>query len=169
MRHCVAIQSARLVAAALLGGLLFAITAIPLVAQPAAESHPGRGLSVAYDTAHEFRFSGTVQEVVSKRVIGSPVGLHLLIAGGQSTVDVHVGPFLSKDTVAALHMGLPIQVVGSMEQLNGKQYMYARQLIFGGRTVTVRTKNGFLVRTIASRRAASRSRREKDGFNGGVR
>jgi hypothetical protein len=107
--------------------------------------------------------------VISKRVIGSPVGLHLVIAGEQGTVDAHVGPFLTKDTLAALHAGLPIQIVGAMAPVNGKQYLFARQLMFGGRTVTVRSKSGFLMPTTLNRRPASRSRVGKVASNGGVR
>ena len=169
MRRCVARGSVRLIAGSVLGALLLAITAVPLAAQPTAQSHPGRGLGAAYDAAHELTFTGTVEQVVSKRVIGSPVGLHLVIAGQQGTVDAHVGPFLGKDTLAALRVGLPIQIVGAMAPVNGKQYLFARQLTFGGRTVTVRSKSGFLMPTTLRRRAASRSRIGKVVSKGGVR
>ena len=132
--------------AGLLAGLLLAILAVPLGAQLAPETRATRAVGPVYDAAHEITLNGTIQEVVTKRVAGSPVGMHLLVAGPEGVVDAHVGPYLTKDTQEALHAGLPVQIVGAVEQLHGKSILLARQLIFGGRTVTVRTENGFLVR-----------------------
>jgi hypothetical protein len=132
--------------AGLLAGLLLAILAVPLGAQLAPETRATRAVGPVYDAAHEITLNGTIQEVVTKRVAGSPVGMHLLVAGPEGVVDAHVGPYLTKDTQEALHAGLPVQIVGAVEQLHGKSILLARQLIFGGRTVTVRNENGFLVR-----------------------
>jgi hypothetical protein len=143
--------------AGLLAGLLLAILAVPLGAQLAPETRATRAVGPVYDAAHEITLNGTIQEVVTKRVAGSPVGMHLLVAGPEGVVDAHVGPYLTKDTQEALHAGLPVQIVGAVEQLQGKSILLARQLIFGGRTVTVRSENGFLMRAHASRSAHSRS------------
>ena len=132
--------------AGLLAGLLLAILAVPLGAQLAPETRATRAVGPVYDAAHEITLNGTIQEVVTKRVAGSPVGMHLLVAGPEGVVDAHVGPYLTKDTQEALHAGLPVQIVGAVEQHHGKSILLARQLIFGGRTVTVRNENGFLVR-----------------------
>ena len=78
--------------------------------------------------------------------------MHLLVAGPEGVVDAHVGPYLEReDTQEALHAGLPLQIVGAVEQLHGKSILLARQLIFAGRTVTVRNENGFLVRARSPR------------------
>jgi hypothetical protein len=137
--------------------LLFATLAIPLGAQVAPESHAGRGFGTGYDVAHESTITGTIQEVVSKRTVGSPLGTHLLIAGPRGTVDAHVGPYLTKDLQEALHFGTPVQVVGAMETLHGKQILLARQLIFGGRLVTIRSPHGFLVGAHVRRATSSKS------------
>lgn len=134
--------------AGLLPGVLLACLAIPAGAQSAAESHTARGFMQPYDAAHELTVTGTVQEVVTKHTVGSPAGMHLLVSGSEGMVDAHVGPFMSKDVQEALHTGLPIQIVGAIETLHGKQFLLARQLIFGGRLVTVRSQNGFLVRGV---------------------
>ena len=136
--------------AGLLTGLLFAILAVPLSAQSVGQSHARHPLTFGYDKAHEITLTGTISKVVSQRVPGSPVGLHLLVAGSQGTVDAHVGPYLTKDTQEALQAGTRVQIVGAMEKLHGKNYLLARQLILGDRTVTVRSENGFLVRVFAS-------------------
>jgi hypothetical protein len=49
-----------------------------------------------------------------------------------------------------------------MEERNGKGYLLARQLTFGGRVVTVRNENGLLVRARGSRVAHSRPEIKSD-------
>ncbi len=154
--------------AGLLAGLLFVGLAIPLSAQPIAHSTRGRGFTPGYNAAQEITFAGTVQSVISKRVIGSPAGLHLLVAGEQGNVDVHVGSLLTRDTRAALHTGLPIQVVGAMQTLHGRQILLARQISFGGRTVTVRSTTGFLIPSRLSESSAHR-RAARLNAKGGAR
>lgn len=139
--------------AGLLTGLLFAIVPLQPSAQTAADSRTQHPVKFGYNKAREITLNGTVQEVVTKRAAFSPVGMHLLVAGPDGVVDAHVGPYLTKDIQAALHAGLPLQVVGAMEESHGKQYLLARQLIFGGRTVTVRNENGALARVRGPRMA----------------
>ena len=88
--------------AGLLCGLLLAILAVPLGAQPASTTHPAQGFGPVYDASHEITLNGTIQEFVTKRVVGSPTGMHLLVAGPDGVVDARVGPFLSKETKEAL-------------------------------------------------------------------
>lgn len=131
--------------AGLLSGLLFAILPIPLSAQAAPEPHAGQGFAPVYDAAHETRLMGTIEEVVTQHVAGSPAGMHLLVASPQGVVDAHVGPFLSREWKDALHTGTPVQIVGSMIQLHETDYFLARELSVGGRSITIRSTRGFLV------------------------
>jgi len=149
--------------AGLLPGVLMACLAIPAGAQSAAEALPAHGFMQSYDAANELTVTGTVQEVVTKHIVGSPAGMHLLVSGSEGIVDAHVGPYLSKDVKEALHTGLPIQIVGAMETLHGKQFLLARQLIFGGRLVTVRSKNGFLVLGASMNGNSMRAQRANGG------
>lgn len=132
--------------AGLFTGLLFATFAFSLDSQVQPGSRAEVSFARAYDAAHEIKISGNVEDVVTRHVAGSPVGLHLLIAAPQGTVDAHLGPYLDKDTQEALHAGTPVQIVGAMQTFHGKQVLLARQLIFGGRLITVRSTHGFLVR-----------------------
>jgi len=161
-------KTTRLVAG-LLTGLLLATMAVPLGAQPASEFRAGRGIGPVYDAAHEITINGTVQEVVTKHALGSPAGMHLLVSRAESTVDAHVGSFLTKDVQEALHTGLPIQIVGAMEEIHGKQYLLARQLIFGGHTVAVRNERGFLVHNVPSRTRSRTVRVQQHEVSGGAR
>jgi hypothetical protein len=148
------------VSARLLIGLLFAISSIPLGALAAPASRAGRGFSPTYDLARETTLTGTIQEVVTSPAPGSPAGMHLLVAG-PGVVDTHVGPFLSKETKDALQTGAPVQIIGATLSLHGKDYLLARQLTVGARTVTVRNKRGLLVYEPSTR--AARSRTEDKG------
>ncbi len=151
-----------------LSGLLLAVT-VPLSAQER-EAHPGRGFSAPYDAAREITINGTVQEVVTKHALGTAPGVHLLVGGTDRVVDAHVGSFLSEETRAALHEGLPIQIVGSMQELNGKQFLLARQITFGGRTVTVRSRTGYLVHAVhRPRRETPKGQKAAGSANGGAR
>jgi hypothetical protein len=152
----------------LLTGLLFALLAAPLAAQQAPESRAGRGFGPVYDMAHETTLTGTIQEVVTKHSAGSPAGMHLLVAGPEGVADAHLGPFLTEETKEALHIGTPVQIVGSMMQLHGKKYLLARELSVGGRTITIRSARGFLVYPHADRTAKTRTA-VKAEENGGTR
>ena len=142
--------------ARLLVGLLFAISSIPLGAQVTSKSDARHSFGPSYDAARETTLSGTIQEVVTQHQAGYPAGVHLLVVGPQGVVDTHIGPFLNKQTVAALQTGASVQVIGAPVSLHGKNYFLARQFTVGGRTVRVRNERGFLVHESAPRVAGSR-------------
>lgn len=154
--------------ARLLIGLLFAISSVSLDAQVASESRAGHGFGPAYDAAQETTLIGTIQELVIKNEVGSPAGVHLLVAGPQGVVDVHVGPFLSKSTKDVLQAGAPLQIVGATMQWHEKQYLLARELTVGSRTITVRKARGFLVSPDGDHVARARTA-AKGQDNGGAR
>jgi hypothetical protein len=149
--------------AGLLTGLICAVLAIPLGAQAAPESHAGRGFGPAYDVARETTLIGTVQEVVTQHVAGSPAGMHLLVTGPEGVVDVHVGPFLTQETKEALHTGTPVQIIGANVLLHDKQYFLARELGIGGRTITIRSTHGFLVYPHADHGVRTHAKAEENG------
>ena len=133
----------------LLGGLLIALLcssfALPVLAQAAPESGVQRPFAPGYDKAHEITFNAVVQQVVAQPPAHSPVGLHLLVAGPQGPIDAHLGPYVPEDARRALYAGETVQLVGVVDHIHGKDYLLARQLIFCGRLVTVRSERGFLV------------------------
>jgi len=107
----------------------------------------GRGLGFVYEPAREVTLVGTLKEFVTHHVAGSPTGLHVLISTSGQTVDAHIGSVLSKQIRESLHVGELVQVVGVHEKVHGKDLLLVRQLIYGGRQVTVRNERGFLVST----------------------
>jgi hypothetical protein len=131
--------------AALLLALLVAV-ALPAVAAPGSKGthHPSQ---FAYDKAHEITFNGTISQVVSHPAKGTlPLGTHMMVSSGGTMRDVHLGSFLSREvTKGVLRPDQPVQIVGMNMNLRGKNVVLARQVITGGRVITVRNENGFLV------------------------
>jgi len=161
MRRCSVAISPKVIAG-LLGSLLLAILTSPLIAQPAETTTAPNILG--YDKAHEITLNGTVQEVVTKHVAGTPGGLNVIVKGAEGSTDVHLGPYMTKETQEALKSGTPVQVVGAIERFHGRETLLARQLIFGGRMVTVRNEHGGLV-TVHSPNA-HRDKKKSDDAEG---
>jgi hypothetical protein len=124
-------------------------------------SSGGRGLGFFYDPTKEVTLIGAVKQIVPRSSTGL-MGLHVLVSVQGETVDAHIGPYLSKQIQETLHVGDLIQLVGVHESVHGQGFLLARQLIYSGRQVTVRSERGFLIRT-ASQRAVSDSRRNASG------
>jgi hypothetical protein len=141
--------------ACLLGGLLIALQfssiTVPLHAQAEPESGVQHSFAPVYEKTREITFNAVVQQVVLQPPAHSPVGLHLLVAGPQGPVDAHLGPYVAEDVRKALYAGETVQLVGVIDRIHGKDYLLARQLIFAGRLVTIRSERGFLVFPHSSR------------------
>jgi hypothetical protein len=139
----------RVALAMLFGGVLSA-SAAAQGAQTSAGANAGTTTKVAVQA--EITVSGTIQQVITDRPEGSPVGLHLLVQSAMGMVDASVGPNLSKDVLAKLTTGQAIKVTGTIQVFNGQNYMLARLLVVDDQTVTVRNQHGFLVHTTAGSR-----------------
>jgi hypothetical protein len=168
--RCVLLTKTARMMAGLLASLLLTIFTIQLTAQTAPDARPGRGFGPAYDAAHETTLNGTIQEVVSKRVVGSPAGIHLLVAGPQGVVDAHVGPFLSQETKESLQPGMPVRIIGATSSLQGKNYLLVRELTISGNTITVRSERGALLPVHSTRtQPAKNEKTAQVEVNGGAR
>ena len=122
------------------------LAALPAHASASEEAtSAGRGFGFVYDPAREVTLVGTVKEFDTHHIAGSPMGLHVLISTSGKTVDTHIGPVFSKQIRETLHVGELVQVVGVHETVHGKDVLLVRQLIYGGRQVTVRNERGFSV------------------------
>ncbi len=150
----------------ILPGVLMACLAAPVTA--ATESQPARGVVGQYDAAHEMTINGTVQQVITKHTVGAAPGMHLTVNGTAGTVDVHVGPYLSKSMQQALRAGSPIQIVGAMVTIRCKQLFLARYVMITGQTITVRSNTGFLLRPAQSSLSPRSGRAAKLASNGGA-
>ena len=142
-------RTVRVALAVLFGGVLSA-SAAAQSAQTSTGAYAGTKAKVAAEA--EVTVSGTIQQVITDRPEGSPVGLHLLVQSSMGTVDASVGPNLSKDVLGKLTTGQTIKVTGTIQVFNGQNYLVARLLVVDDQTVTVRNEHGFLVHTTAGSR-----------------
>jgi len=141
---------------------------VPLGAQKVLQSNAGRSLGAAYDAAHETTLTGTIQMVATGHEAGSPVGMRVLVSSSLGSIDAHLGPYW-QDLQTLLRAGTEVQLTGSMDNLQGKQILLVRQLRFPGRTITVRSLRGFLVRSNAMGATAGSENNGDTGRNGGSR
>ena len=119
--------------AGLLSGLLFAILAIPLGAQPVPKAQP------YYDIAKEVTLKGTVSSVVSKSA-------HLMLATTSGTVDANLGRWAFKGK-GSLHVatGQQVAVTGVMKTYRDKVVFIARTVKVGSQVYTMRNEHGIPV------------------------
>ncbi|MFZ0276211.1 MAG: hypothetical protein WA254_19245 [Candidatus Sulfotelmatobacter sp.] len=119
--------------AGLLSGLLVAILAVPLGAQPVPKAQP------YYDVAREITLNGTVSSVVTKHA-------HLMLATKSGIVDASLGRwgFIGK---GALHVtaGQQVEVTGVMKTYKDNQVFIARTVKVGSQVYTMRNEHGIPV------------------------
>lgn len=123
--------------------------------------------SPKWQAADEVTFGGAIGDLVSKSPAGAPSGLNLLMTGTRSDLYVNLGPNLHSDIRQSLSSGQVIQVVGIVHSFNGTNYLLARQLVIGNKTIDLRTSNGALIHTLPPGTTASTKTRS--GSIGGVR
>ena len=128
----------------LLSALLFSRWDIPFAAQVAPEIRAEPGFA-GCDATHETTLVGTIQDVIIEHVVGSPAGLHLLVACRQGVVDTHLGRFLCQQAKEVLYTGTPVKIVGTAIQLEDKGYFQARELSVGSRNIAIRNRRGSLI------------------------
>ncbi len=136
MRRTCLKKPARIIAG-LLTGLLFAIVAVPLGAQPASETHP------YYDKTQEVTLQATVSSVFTRPQPGMIVGSHLLLTTSSGTVDASLGRFgLEGKGALSISTGEQVEVTGVMKTLKNKQVFLVRTVKAGGQLYTIRNEHG---------------------------
>jgi hypothetical protein len=103
---------------------------------------PG-GSRPKYDPKTEETLRGTVQAVTEHAGRGYGSGVHVTLRTESSTEEVHLGPaaFL-RESGLELAKGDAIEVVGSRVKGSQGEYVIAREVRKGGKTVTLRDADG---------------------------
>ncbi len=128
---------------------LFSAIALPAFAQTPGGSAAAQPAPRGYDITKEVILRGTISQVVQRPAAGLPLGLHLMVATGQGTVDVHLGPYLGRiASEKGLVAGAAIQMYGVSTHFAAGDVFLARIVVVGNQTITVRSENGFPVRPI---------------------
>jgi len=142
------IQPTRLIAG-LLAGLLFAILALPLVAQSERESR------AFYDIAKEVTLTGTVSSVLAKPAAGMLFGSHLMLDTNLGQVDASLGKWgLQGKGALSVAAGEAVEVTGVMKTMNDKPVFIVRTVKASGQVFTIRNQYG-VPRSPQSRERAS--------------
>jgi hypothetical protein len=136
MRRCRCTKPTRLIAG-LLTGLLFAILAVPLIAQPAHESHP------FYDIRKEVTLKGTVSSVVDKPTEGMILGSHLMLETASGKLDASLGKWgLVGKGALSVTPGQQVEVTGVTKTIRDREVFIVRVVKTDGRVYTVRNEHG---------------------------
>lgn len=141
--------------------------------QPA--SGQGRGLhqsgpSEPWKASDEITMSGVVQEVLTQHPEGGPVGFNFVMTVSQKPLTVNTGSGLDESVRNQIRSGVSVQVTGLTRTINGQSYLLARELVVGGQTFQVRSKNGFPVHSMTgSGNVQVRSRSVQNSLQGGAR
>jgi|HubBroStandDraft_1064217.scaffolds.fasta_scaffold601578_1 DNA/RNA endonuclease YhcR with UshA esterase domain len=140
------------VIAGLLIGLLFAILAVPLGAQPASAVQP------YYDIAREVTLSGTVSSVFKKAPAGMTVGSHLMLATSSGTVDASLGRWgMEGKGALSVATGQHVEVTGVMKTYKDRELFVARTVKVGGQVYTMRNQHGIAVSPQSRARAGQKT------------
>jgi hypothetical protein len=145
------------VIAGLLTGLLLAIVAVPLNAQPAhsgpsattkAEPHP------FYDITREVTLSGPVSAVYQRPVVGMIAGSHVVLLTGSGSVVASLGKWgLGGKGAPAIANGEQVTVRGVMKTIRNKEVFFVRTMQVSGHTYTIRNQHGVPVSPQSRERA----------------
>ena len=150
MRSSFFTKSNRMIAA-LLAGLLFAILAIPLIAQPAGES------PLSYDISKEVTLSGTVSALTAKPAPGMMWGAYLMLQTASGQVAANLGRWaLAGKGALAVTPGQQVEVTGVMTTLRDKEVFMARTVKVNGKVYTMRNERGIPLSPQARKRAAEK-------------
>jgi hypothetical protein len=138
--------------AGLLTGLLFAILAVPLGAQPAHQPRP------YYDISKEVTLSGTVSSVLRMPSPGMIAGSHLLLATASGAVDASLGRWgLEGKGALSVAPGQEVEVTGVMKTLRDQPVFVVRNVKVGGQIFQIRNEHGIPVPPQARERAGRRA------------
>jgi hypothetical protein len=133
------------------GILLFGMWAGDATAQVNNSSQSSASGFMGWDAnksnAPDVTVTSIIQQVVPNHSSGMPPGLNLMLATPEGVLDVAAGPYLPQETQQALAAGQQVQVIGRVVAINGRNYLFAKQLVINGQQITIRNDHGSLVRT----------------------
>jgi len=116
--------------------------AMMVLASLSASAQPPANQGRLYDPATETTVKGTVDHVTQPSQ-GRMSGTHLFVKTDAAIAEVALGPtaFVSGKGFS-FEKGDSVEVTGSKVTQSGKEYVIAREVVKGGKTLTLRDKNG---------------------------
>jgi hypothetical protein len=107
--------------------------------------------------AQDITVTGTIQQVIKAHVLGTPIGVQLLVNTPLRAVTASLGSNLSRTVLQSMSRGAAVRIAGVMQTVNGKEYLLARNLTIGDDQITVRNEHGFLTHYPTRSRASVNS------------
>jgi hypothetical protein len=99
----------------------------------------------AQTSVHDLAMAGTVRQLITAQAADAPAGLQVVVDGPQGPFTASLGRNLSREVQQSLSSGTAVQISGTMQAIDGKNYLLARKLTVGGNQIVIRNKYGFLV------------------------
>jgi hypothetical protein len=143
-------------ASALVGWLFCALCVVAQSSVGTGTTEKFAGHWAADTSNNDVTISAFVAEVVNNGATGSPAGLHLIVSAAQGPLDIAVGAYAPK-AIREIAAGNKLQATGKMETLNGKSYLFAKQLVLDNKAFTLRNDRGVVLRHRTKARAQSQS------------
>jgi hypothetical protein len=150
--------------------VLFGVSCVEAMSAPAQSSNSPTaapaGWNAAGPSSGVITVLGAIRQVVSNPAAGTPSGVRILIDGPLGSFDASLGSYLPNEIQQALTNGASVQATGVVTSVNGKDYLFVRQLSVAGHQVTIRNSNGFLLHHSSTPDSGS-NKRHSEG-DGGV-
>jgi hypothetical protein len=120
-------------------------TAVMLLAAPLIQAQPGRRRAahiMMYDAKTETTIKGTVDDVLQGSR-GMMMGTHLSVQTSDGNKQVLLGPsnFIASSGFT-FNKGEEVDITGSQVMMHGTEFLIARQVVKGGKTLVLRDKTG---------------------------
>jgi hypothetical protein len=137
----IAVRSALLLGALVLGMLGAALSSAPVWAQQLPQIAEHRA-GAAYDLARESVISGEIVQYSSVSTT-PPLGAHISLQTGSGTIEVHAGNAkVIQASNISLQSGDSVSITGETVQFGNSTVFVARVIQKGSQSVAVRSKNG---------------------------
>lgn len=119
-----------------------AAAALAVAGAVIASAQPGPGMGRMYDPKTETTLKGAVDSV-TQGTRGMWMGTHLMVKTAEATVEVMLGPaYFITSKGFSFAKGDEVEITGSKVTVNEKGYVIAREVVKGGKTLTLRDKTG---------------------------
>ena len=123
-----------------------------VTAQTSTTSQPSTSF-IGWDAnAHEVAITAIIQQVVPSHSAGIPAGLHLMLGTPQGVVVASVGSYLPQEVRQTLVAGKSVQAIGKVQVVHDQSYLFVRELVMDGHSITIRSNHGSLVRSRSQER-----------------
>lgn len=121
---------------------LILMMALAVAAAVAQGPGRGRGMGANYDPSTETKLTGTIEQIKTMDSM-CQTGTHVVIKTNEGTTEVALGPaqFL-KDQSVTLNKGDRIEVTGAKTATRMGEFLIARQVVVGSKTLTLRDEKG---------------------------